>query len=108
MSGGSGNSLKASQRRTQVLDDLVGEHFGLREVFNEMTVAAIHDDTLVVTMSYSVGCADHEFTLVVADSFMESDPVQIAADLAHDANGDALRSRLTEELRFELNPVKTL
>ena len=74
----------------------------------EMTAAAIHGDTLVVTVSYSGGCEAHDFTLVVAGTFKESDPVQLTADLAHDANGDACEAWLTEELRFDLGPVQTL
>ena len=52
------------------------------------------------------GCARHEFTLVAAESFRESDPVQLAVSLAHDANGDACEAWLTEDYEFDLRPLR--
>ena len=69
---------------------------------------AIRDNTLTITMSYSGGCEDHDFTLVAADAFMESYPVQLAVSVAHDAHGDRCRAYLTETYGFNLTPVKTL
>lgn len=69
---------------------------------------AIEDDTLAVTLSYSGGCEDHEFTLVASDAFAESYPVQLEVSLAHEANGDRGRAYLTETYGFDLTPIQTL
>jgi hypothetical protein len=37
---------------------------------------------------------------------MESFPVQVAARLAHDADGDPCRALLTSTLRFDLSPLR--
>ena len=68
----------------------------------------IEDDTLTITVSYSGGCEDHEFTLVASDAFMESYPVQLQVSLAHDANNDLCRGYPTEAYAFDLTPIKAL
>ena len=74
----------------------------------QMNSAAIEGDTLLANVSYAGGCADHVFTLVVADRFMESDPVRLTADIAHDGHGDLCEAWLTEDLRFDLTPIKSM
>ena len=70
--------------------------------------AAITDDTLNISVSYSGGCEDHQFTLVVSDTFLESFPVQLHASLTHNANGDTCEAYPTENYRFDLTPIKTM
>ena len=71
-----------------------------------LNAAAIAGDTLSLNLSYAGGCARHEFTLVAAESFRESDPVQLPVSLAHDANGDACEAWLTEDYEFDLRPLR--
>lgn len=68
----------------------------------------ITDDTLNISVSYSGGCEDHQFTLVVSDTFLESFPVQLHASIAHNANGDTCEAYPTENYRFDLTPIKTM
>lgn len=68
--------------------------------------AAITGDTLEVSVSYSGGCEEHRFTLIVSESFLESHPVQLHISLAHDANGDACEAWPTETYIFNLSPIK--
>ena len=70
--------------------------------------ATITDDTLNISISYSGGCEDHQFTLVVSDTFLESFPVQLHASIAHNANGDTCEAYPTDNYRFDLTPIKTL
>ena len=70
--------------------------------------AGIVGDTLRVTVSYGGGCEDHGFTLVLADAFMMTDPPRLPATLAHQANNDPCEAWLTEELEFDLTPLKEL
>ncbi|WP_419940267.1 hypothetical protein [Candidatus Palauibacter sp.] len=45
--------------------------------------------------------------VVISKTFRESDPVQLPALLAHDANGDSCDAWLTESLVFDLALVRT-
>ncbi len=74
----------------------------------ELVDAAIEGDALIATVSYGGGCRDHEFTLVLADTFMMMDPVRLQATLAHEANEDPCEAWLTEKLTFDLAAVKAL
>jgi hypothetical protein len=69
--------------------------------------AAIAGDTLEVSLSYGGGCETHVVALVVAASFAESFPVQLAANLAHEANGDPCQAWLTVTYVFDLALVRT-
>lgn len=49
---------------------------------------ALEGDTLTLTLSYSGGCARHDFTLVTAGYFLEPNPVQLNLHLVHDVHED--------------------
>ena len=68
----------------------------------------IEGDALAITLSYSGGCEDHEFTLVASDAFAGSYPVQLEVALAHEANGDRCQAYLTETYDFDLTPIRKL
>lgn len=73
-----------------------------------LNAATITSDTLTINVSYSGGCATHQFTLVASDSFLESFPVQLRITLAHNANNDLCRAWLTGDYHFDLTSIKTL
>ncbi|MDE0206943.1 MAG: hypothetical protein OXP66_13070 [Candidatus Tectomicrobia bacterium] len=68
----------------------------------------IEDGTLTLTVSYSGGCARHDFTLVADDEFRESDPVELDVFLAHEGNGDRCEAYETRVYEFDLAPVREL
>ncbi|MDE2726426.1 MAG: hypothetical protein OXI19_00285 [Gemmatimonadota bacterium] len=72
----------------------------------ELNAASVRGDTLAVSVSYSGGCRAHRFTLVAAETFMESDPVQLDVAIAHDADGDPCEAYPTEDYHFILDPIK--
>ena len=72
----------------------------------ELNAAAVRGDTLAVSVSYSGGCRTHRFTLVAAEAFMESDPVQLSVAIAHDADDDPCEAYPTEDYHFILDPIK--
>ncbi len=83
-----------------------GNRFGIDEyVLNSATIT---DDTLDISVSYSGGCEDHQFTLVVSDTFLESFPVQLHASIAHNANGDTCEAYPTDNYRFDFTPIKKM
>ena len=73
----------------------------------EVNSAAIDGHRLTIVVSYSGGCRRHDFTLVISKSFRESDPVQLPAVLAHDANGDTCEAYPTESRVFDLALVRS-
>ena len=74
----------------------------------ELGPATIANDTLRLTVSFGGGCRMHEFTLVLSNAFMLTDPVRLRATLAHNANDDPCEAWLTEDLVFDLAPVREL
>ena len=68
--------------------------------------AAVDGHGLTIEVSYAGGCRRHDFTLVISKTFLESDPVQLRAVLAHEANGDACEAGITELLDFDLALVR--
>lgn len=65
-------------------------------------------DILTLNIGYSGGCEDHDFALVGPTTFMESNPVQTIIVLSHDDHNDPCDAWLTEELSFDLTPLKEL
>ena len=63
-------------------------------------------DMLKLFVQYSGGCEDHEFLLIGPNGFLESMPVQINVLLSHNANNDLCEAYLSEELMFDLKPLK--
>ena len=68
---------------------------------------SITGDVLTLNVSYSGGCEAHEFTLITSGVFLESDPVQLQAVLAHNANGDSCEAWITETYHFNVSVLKT-
>ncbi|NIP43704.1 MAG: hypothetical protein GWO41_13230 [candidate division Zixibacteria bacterium] len=72
----------------------------------ELKDASINGDILTLTVSYSGGCKDHDFTLYMAPpAFMESYPVQANIYLEHQAYNDMCEAYITEDLQFNLRPI---
>lgn len=70
-----------------------------------MTVEA---DTLMVEVSYGGGCAAHDFVICWPDqSFMESEPVQVALEIWHDGHDDPCDAVISETVSFELASLRT-
>jgi len=69
----------------------------------------IEGRTLLVDVSYSGGCAEHDFQLFMSPAtFAESNPVQASLWLQHEDNDDACDAIVSETLRFDLTPVLDL
>ncbi len=83
-----------------------GDRFGTDEY--ALNSATITDDMLTISVSYSGGCEEHQFTLVVSEEFLESFPVQLHVSIVHDANNDPCEAYPTENYRFDLTPIKTM
>ena len=78
------------------------------ELARDGDAPVVADDALTLAVSYSGGCARHDFTLVAESRFRGSDPARLVLSLAHDANGDRCEAYPTESVRFDLAPVRAL
>jgi len=67
----------------------------------------ISGDQLTLKVSYGGGCEQHVFTAFYTESWEEKMPVGIALFIAHDANKDSCEAMLTEEITFDLTPIKS-
>jgi len=63
-------------------------------------------DLLTITVEYSGGCDDHVFSLHAGACVLESWPPQSDIYLVHDDPGDPCDAIVTEELVFDLVPLK--
>lgn len=72
----------------------------------ELYSASVDGDDLLVSVSYSGGCAEHLFRVCWDGSFMESFPVQVRFDLQHEGNDDPCDAYPTEELRIPLTVLR--
>ena len=72
----------------------------------DLDSAAVSGDILTISVSYKGGCRGHDFVLTASDSFRESSPVQLSMVLTHDANDDPCEAYPTQQLRFDLTPIK--
>ncbi|MBX2804305.1 MAG: hypothetical protein KTR31_41975 [Myxococcales bacterium] len=72
----------------------------------EIGSVTVEGDELVVEVSFSGGCNEHDVVLCWPDqSFMESFPVQVQLELFHEDNGDKCDAYLTEDRRLSLLPL---
>jgi hypothetical protein len=71
---------------------------------------SIEADELVLDISYSGGCEDHDFTFCTdaSHNFLESFPVQYDIVVTHDAHGDACEAELAHDLRLDLTGIRNL
>ena len=72
----------------------------------QLTGHRITGDTLELDVSYSGGCADHLFRLLITRGFAESFPVQTWGVLAHDDGDDPCDSIVSGTLVFDLSPLR--
>jgi hypothetical protein len=68
----------------------------------------IEDDILKVNVSYNGGCKKHVFSLTAKENFKEiENAYEINLKLLHNSNSDNCKKIVTEELFFNLLPLKT-
>lgn len=63
---------------------------------------------LVLDVSYSGGCEEHEFTLYAERGFVETNPPGAEVYVSHESNGDACRQFIEETLVFNIQPLVPL
>ena len=74
-----------------------------------LDTAYIQANILNLTVSYSGGCFEHDFSLYMSPAaFMESYPVQANLYLRHQDPGDPCDAIIRQDLKFDLRPIAHL
>jgi NigD-like C-terminal beta sandwich domain len=63
-------------------------------------------DSLYVNVEYSGGCKTHDFKMITHGNFLKSLPPKLPLFLEHKANEDNCRALKTEQLAFDLKPLR--
>jgi len=103
-------SLVISQGKLQAINALPKntDYFTVGTSAPAETIS-LHKDILSLEVSYQGGCEDHNFTLYWTEkplSTNENNVSSIELYLAHDNNGDACKSNVTDRLDFDISPIK--
>lgn len=77
-----------------------------RQDLHFIEAARIEKDALHLRISYTGGCAEHDFSLVAWDSSSKASILQAKLLLAHNANGDSCKAIIKETLRFDVSPLR--
>lgn len=68
--------------------------------------AVIENNELVMSVSYSGGCATHLIDLYSYTGIMKSNPPQMSLVLSHNSNNDMCEAYLTKTIHFDLSKIK--
>ncbi|MEW6652714.1 MAG: hypothetical protein AB1394_04500 [Bacteroidota bacterium] len=68
--------------------------------------ASIEEDELVMSVSYSGGCANHIIDLYSYTGILKSNPPQMNLIISHNANNDMCEAYITKTFRFDLRKIK--
>jgi hypothetical protein len=63
-------------------------------------------DFIVLDVSYSGGCEEHEFRLESNGAFSSTYPPEVEVTLKHNGNDDRCRGVIDKKLWFDLTPLK--
>ena len=67
----------------------------------------MNKDSLQLIVSYGGGCKSHQFALYGYANFNKSSPPQAEICLSHNGNGDSCKKLITQEIKFNLEPLLT-
>lgn len=67
---------------------------------------SMQGDILMLSVSYSGGCHDHEYRLITSGAFEKTNPLQVTCFLGHNAKNDSCGNNITKTLLFDLIPLK--
>ncbi|MCX6224162.1 MAG: hypothetical protein NTV01_05350 [Bacteroidia bacterium] len=95
--------IKKNVQEVGVLHDDEWEKYSMDPF--RLDSAYVDDDCLMMQVSYSGGCRDHEFNLWrLPPNALNPPPVELA--LSHNSNGDACEAYITRWLIFSLAPLR--
>ena len=89
-------------------EEIAVDPYSTRSAGNPVYIRDVEiiDDYLVLSVSYSGGCEDHDFALNTRGDFAATYPPELKITLWHDAHGDRCRSMIDKKLWYDLTPVR--
>lgn len=87
-----------SDSRAEENASRASDHFDLLD-------AKIEGDSLILSLQYGGGCAEHTFELL-AGPMLKSLPPKQLLEISHDAQGDNCRALLQTKIQFDLTPYR--
>lgn len=100
-----GNKDKTTKKEDVVTKKgLLVEDFAAYEnnASTEITSVTIDQNIMILGISYSGGCEEHEFSLIGSRLITKSLPPQRGIMLFHNNNGDSCRELKEEEIKFDI------
>jgi len=76
--------------------DLRGDTF-------ELNSASIDGNNLKMSVSYSGGCEEHEFSLFMPEAHIAIFPPQLTLYAVHDGNGDLCEAYITRDVEIDMS-----
>lgn len=73
---------------------------------HEISFADVVNDYLVLNVSYSGGCEDHDFEVLSNGKYTATYPPEIVLHVKHYSNGDFCRGIIDEKRYFDLRPLQ--
>ncbi len=99
--------INKNQEMTVLLEPTVDNSFTIPKGKPDYTInnAEIKDSVLVLNISYSGGCKEHNFELMFNGMYMKSLPRKASLYLKHESNGDICKKLVLLELRYNLSSI---
>lgn len=107
-----GCSVTSTPMRTTPPDDasevFVDPSVNIRKGIDPVNIKSAQQigDFVVLDVSYSGGCEDHEFQLESPGRFTSTYPPEVEIVLKHDSNNDRCRGIIDRKLWFQLTPLQ--
>ena len=96
-------AIKDNLKKVTVVDTF--DKYNNRGSFKIGSTAVINN-SIEVEVTYSGGCAQHNFTLYSTENYQKSLPPKLSLLLVHDNGGDACREQITETILFNIESTQ--
>jgi hypothetical protein len=95
---------------TEMQDITMSSDYNSIQLFTDsLTIQKVdmNKDSLQLIVSYGGGCKSHQFALYGLAGFLKSNPPAAEIYLSHNGNGDSCKELITQEIKFNLEPLLT-
>jgi hypothetical protein len=103
------SAKNTSDKYTEVKEVIVDQNFNLPENNADFSIdeMKIDGDILLIDVSYSGGCKDHDFKAYFNGMYIKTSPMKAKVFIVHTNNDDNCRALIKQTLRFNLKPVRS-
>jgi len=98
------NQINADKKQIHFIDN--NTDWVLKKDMLTVNSAIVEKDDLLVSVSYSGGCANHFIEIYSYTGILKSNPPQMNLVISHNSNKDMCEAYITKTFRFDLNAIK--